>query len=474
MISRWQIKSVAAFGLLLLGAVTFARETAAQVPTAYNEAAPRLRDAAVVVLDHVRIIDGTGAPAAEDQRLVVAGGRIRAIGDAGTVVIPPGAEVLDLAGQTVLPGLVMLHEHLGYNSGPQHALQQQGLPGLTHPQHFSSPRLFLAFGVTTIRTAGADHPYADLNLKRGIDAGAVPGPEIHPTGPFFSGEGDPFLSVVLIPDAEAARRAVQYWAAEGITSFKVYKWIPEDALTAVIEEAHRLGLAVTAHLGSGGVSCRRAAELGIDNLEHGFFPCIRADGLEPGLDGPKTEVLLRALVDGGVVLTLTYDRRGEPLSDEARVLLDPSARMRYERALAERPPAASGSAAPGASAHTRLVHAFVRAGGRIVLGSDAGCCGGGNQIAGLASHTPFHVLVEMGFSPLDAIRIGTLEGARFLGIADRTGSIEIGKEADLLVVRGRPDERIEDLGQVRLVMANGVPFDPARLLDRVAGQVGWR
>lgn len=428
-----------------------------------------------VVLTNVRVIDGTGSPARENQVVVIRDGRIDAFGTKEKIAIPANSCVKDLAGRSVLPGLVMLHEHLQYNYQSQSDLLAGGSAlGLTHPQHFSFPRLYLSAGVTTIRTAGTDHPYADINLKRLIDTGKTPGPEIHLTSPFLSGAGDPFLPAVQIKDVDAARRAVRYWAAEGVTSFKVYKWIPAVALAAVIDEAHKLGLIVTAHLGRGGVTCRAAAEMGIDNLEHGFGPCIAADELESDLSGPRTTALLRTLLEKRVVLTLTMDRRGEPLSELAGELLDPSARERYLKNLSSRPAAASTAPDRQPPLSERLLLAFVKGGGRIVVGTDAGCCGGGNQIAGLASHRPVEGLVAMGFAPLEAIRLATLGGATFLGIDKRTGSIEPGKEADLMIVRGDPAERIQDLNNVETVFANGVAYDPKALASSVKGQVGWR
>jgi hypothetical protein len=111
------------------------------------------------------------------------------------ISIPEGTRTLDLDGRTVLPGFVMLHEHMMY-----------GAEGNTHPQPFSSPRLYLAFGVTTIRTAGTDHPYVELNLKRRVEAGQVPGPEMHLTSPFFNGDGSPFLGDKVVRDPEDAPR----------------------------------------------------------------------------------------------------------------------------------------------------------------------------------------------------------------------------------------------------------------------------
>lgn len=460
----------------LMSLAVLASAASAQTQTAQDGAIAALRDAPVVALTHVRIIDGTGVAAKEDQTLVIEAGKIRAVGSQNEIEVPEHTHTLDLTGRTVLPGLVMLHEHLDYHASQGSRLPRDLVLGLTHPQHFSFPRLYLAAGVTTIRTAGTDFPYMDLNLKGRIDAGEVPGPEIRLTSPFLSGEGDPFLGAKLVRDSSGARRAVRYWAAEGFTSFKVYQWISKDALAAVIDEAHRLGLPVTAHLGAGAVSCREAAEMGIDNLEHGFGPCIRADELEPELNGPRTEALLRTLIDRDVVLTYTDNKVPEQLSDRANQLLDVSARARYSRALAARrlrlPGLGTGRDLQD-SPYAHLTLAFARAGGRLVLGSDAGCCGGGNNIPGVNSHHTLKVLASMGFSALEVIRMATLGGATFLGIDDRTGSIQTGKEADLLIVRGNPSKRIEDLDNVEMVFTNGIAYDPNMLLDTVKGEVGW-
>ncbi|MCI0352506.1 MAG: amidohydrolase family protein [Acidobacteriales bacterium] len=448
---------------LLYATVTFAQSPVAKAPSAKDEAIPNLRDAAVVALTHVRVIDGTGAAAKEDQTLLIEAGKIRTVGSSTQIKVPENARTLDLSGDTVLPGLIMLHEHLFWIFG-----EASGDIGLSHPQHFSFPRLYLAYGVTTIRTAGTDFPYMDLNLKRQIDTGAVPGPEIHLTSPYFSGEGDFALGAMILHNPEEARRAVRYWAAEGFTSFKAYQWIPKDVLAALIDEAHKLKLPVTAHLGS--VSCRAAADMGIDNIEHGCFGT--PDSLETSLTGPRTQALLRTLVDRKVVLTATPTSGRRPLTEVARELFDFSARERLASSLAKHSPPASEAQDPRDTPYAHLLTAFVRAGGRLVLGSDAG--GGGSAIAGLADHEAVENLVRVGFAPLDAIRTATLNGATFLGIQDRTGTIAAGKEADLLIVRGNPTDRIEDIENVEMVFNNGIAYDPKTLLGNVKGQVGWK
>jgi imidazolonepropionase-like amidohydrolase len=449
----------------LFAFVSAALTVFAQTSSAQDEAMPLLRDVPRVALRNVRIIDGTGAPARQNQTLIIEGGRIRAVGGTAETAIPEGTRTLDLDGRTVLPGFVMLHEHM--SGGP--------VDGVTSPQPFSSPRLYLAFGVTTIRTAGTDHPYVELNLKRRVDRGEVPGPEMHLTSPFFNGEGSDYLPDMVVRDPEAARRAVRYWAAEGFTSFKVYQQISKDALAAIIDEAHRVGLAVTAHLRS--VTCREAVELGIDNLEHAFGPCTRLTKDDLGTDpnGPRAQDFIRLLIARNVVLTFTPVTGNLRLSDEQIELLHPERRQRYEgeqRAVAEK----SGPGAPTVPAVQlagRLTLAFARAGGRVVLGSDPNNLGSG-RMPGISDHDSIKQAVRIGFSPLETIRMATLSGAAFLGIQDRTGSIAVGKEADLQVVRGAPDQDIGDIDKIEIVFANGLAYEPQLLLSRVKGLVGWR
>src|SRR5271155_505665 len=219
-------------------------------------------DAGVIALAHVRVVDGTGTAARADQTLVISDGKIVALGDSGTTKIPDGAKVLDLTGRTVIPGLVGMHDHMFYPS------PGGGLP--LYPEHASSfPRLYLAGGVTSIRTTGSLEPYADLELKRAIDEGKLAGPKIHVTGPYLEGQGAFTLQMHQLVDAEDARRTVEFWIAQGVTSFKAYMNITPEELGAAVKAAHAHGIKVTGHLCS--IGFREAAALGIDDLEHGLF-----------------------------------------------------------------------------------------------------------------------------------------------------------------------------------------------------------
>jgi imidazolonepropionase-like amidohydrolase len=214
----------------------------------------------VVALVHVRVIDGTGAPVKDDQTILIDHGKIAAVGSAGSIAVPANAHRMDLAGHTVIPGLVGMHEHLFYPSG-------EGIP-IYNEQAYSFPRLYLANGVTTARTAGSMEPYTDLNVKAAVDSGRAPGPNFYITGPYLEGAGSLITQLHQLSGPDDARRTVEYWASEGATSFKAYMYITRAELAAAVEAAHKLGLKVTGHLCS--IGFREAAAIGIDNLEHGM------------------------------------------------------------------------------------------------------------------------------------------------------------------------------------------------------------
>src|SRR5437764_13707920 len=246
--------------LLLL--LTICVATFAQAPQADLKQFIRV-EAPLIAMTHVRVIDGTGAPPLEDQLVVIADGKIKSISPMRTAEIPPtNTRTLDLTGYTVLPGLVGMHDHMFFPMG--------GSPPMYSNMGFSFPRLYLALGVTTIRTTGSVQPYLDLEIKKLIEGGRMIGPKMHITAPYLEGEGSFTLVMHTLTGADDARRMVSYWADQGATSFKAYMNITRDELRAAVEEAHKRGLKVTGHLCS--IGYKEAAEIGIDNLEHGIFP----------------------------------------------------------------------------------------------------------------------------------------------------------------------------------------------------------
>ena len=157
-------------------------------------------EAPLVALTHVRVIDGTGAAPREDQTIVISGGKIQSIEASATAKAPENAQVLDLTGYTVLPGLVGMHNHLFFPMG--------GSPPMYSNMGSSFPRLYLALGVTTIRTTGSVAPYTDLEIKRLIDSGRVIGPKMHVTAPYLEGSGAFTPVMHQLTGADDARRMV--------------------------------------------------------------------------------------------------------------------------------------------------------------------------------------------------------------------------------------------------------------------------
>jgi enamidase len=434
-------------------------------------------DAPVVALTNARVIDGTGAAPRDRQTIVIKGRNIAAFGDSDRIEPPDGTTLIDLTGKTVIPGLVMMHEHLYYPTGPQ-VYGQLG-------QSFS--RLYLAGGVTTMRTGGNVNGFMDLKLRRLIEEGQLPGPSIDATAPYLNGPNS-FLQMHALRDAAEARRHVEYWADAGATSFKAYMNITRAELGAAIEAAHGRGLKVTGHLCS--VTYAEAADLGIDNLEHGFLAATdfvedkkpdecpgqrRGQETIAALDenGAPFKALVKKLVDRRVALTSTLTvfetfAPGRPLPPGLDVLVAPL-RQRFEEAYA-RVSQNTQTALKLLPKAMALERAFVRAGGLLTAGTDP--TGAGGVVPGFSNQRQIELLVEAGFSPVEAISIATLNGARYLNRDARIGTIAFGKQADLVILNGDPSRHIADVRKVETVFKQGVGFDPVKLIESVKERVG--
>ena len=446
-----------------------------------------------VVLSHVRVIDGTGRAAVDDRNVTVDHGKITAI-EAGADVAPAdGTTVVDGRGRSVMPGIVGMHDHMFYIARPNYDEHWNSEPPLIVPEMmFSSPRLYLAAGVTTARTTGSVEPYADLNLKAEIDAGRLIGPHLDVTGPYLEGGHSPFISMHQLKNADEARQFVNYWADRGATSFKAYMNITRGELKAAIDAAHKRGIKVTGHLCS--VTYDEAADLGIDDLEHGFYvntqleagkqPDVCPPGgsaatlmkMAPGT--PEATALIAKLVKRHVAITSTLpvfesgvpDR--PPLRQQLLDAMTPQAREAYLIAR-HRPTSLPPRTVDPAELLRRdmaLERAFVAAGGLLIAGPDP--TGNGGVLPGFGDQREIELLVEAGFSPVEAIQIATFNGARYLGRQDHIGSIAVGKNADLVFVKGDPSTRIADIENVEVVFKDGVGYDPDKLLASVKSHYG--
>ncbi|MBA3890424.1 MAG: amidohydrolase family protein, partial [Gemmatimonadaceae bacterium] len=415
------------------------------------------------------------------QTIVLRDGRIAAAGPAARVTIPQGARVMDLAGHTVIPGIVGVHNHLFYTAAGGRAVQMS----------YTGPRLYLGSGVTTIRTTGGRSPYAEINTKAAIDAGRVPGPRVHLTAPYITGGDDGSAgSMATIATPEAARRFAAYWAQEGVTWLKAYTDISREALGAAIDEAHKRGIKVTGHLCS--VSYEEAVALGIDNLEHGLMASTDFVADKPAdvcpvnavvslaqsdPSGAAAQRVIRTMLDRGVSMTSTlavYEPfvPGRPTKEE-RVLemMAPEVRASYLRMRHQIDSAATSAYTPElfrkAMAFER---AFVAAGG--VMGAGVDPTGIGGALAGLGDQRNYELLIEAGFTPAAVVQIMTLNGAKILGVDAQLGSIEEGKVADLVVLRGDLAASPTTIRNVTTVFKDGVGYDSAKLLAAARGRVG--
>lgn len=457
----------------------------------------KVPQAPMILLEHVRVIDGTGAAPVENAFVTIKDGRITSVSTSEPTDVTATAVRLDLAGHTVFPGLVGMHDHMYYLTRPDMDATGASEPPVIVPElGFTSPRLYLGAGVTTLRTTGAVEPYFDLNLRTMIDNGSLPGPHIDVTGPYLEGPHAFALEMHQLKDADDARVTVAFWAGQGVTSFKAYMNITRAELKAAIDEAHKHGLKVTGHLCS--ITYPEAVELGIDNLEHGFFvntqldpgkmpdQCPASSG-NPTLakmtpDTPEAKALIALLVSHHVAITSTLpvfqSYAPANLHLQPRVLDAMSAPTREAylttrnlelMRVAANPQAAAQRAAMFKNGMA-MERAFVSAGGLLLAGPDP--TGDGGTLPGFGDQREVELLVDAGFTPVEAIKIATLNGAVYLGRDKAIGSIAPGKNADLVVVKGDPSAHIADIENTEIVFKDGVGYDSQRLLDSVKGRYG--
>jgi hypothetical protein len=352
---------------------------------------------------------------------------------------------------------------------------------------YSFPRLYLACGVTSIRTGGATDWVGDKAIKKEIDEGRQPGPKVHLTSPYLNGSGE--AAADPTKSADFARR----WIDEGATSLKAYVGLRSSELAAVLQVAHERGVKVTGHLGAVGFS--EAIASGIDNLEHGllmnteFYSGRMADQAPEWLatlvefarmspEDVRIQRLINDLIAHRVAVTSTLSffetlsGDGFPLEERVLDALCPEAQRDFMDFRRRTTTSRREFWSKLLNLEMSFERAFVRAGGRLMVGVDP--TGWGGVLAGFGDQRNLELLVKAGFRVEDAIRIATLNAAEFLGEADKIGTLTPGKQADIVVVKGDPAHNIAEIKNVEIVFKDGVGYDSPKLIGSVRSQVGKR
>ena len=408
-----------------------------------------------------------------NRGMLIVAGRLLAVDRAITPAEMAGARVIDLRDdEYVLPGIFDVHAH--YN-------MTLGVGGVRSDEYTYNPLIFLANGVTSTFPAGEYDPEGMMAARQRIDAGEQVGPRIYNSGPYFGTARRGWNQNATDADIY---RDVDEWAAKGARAFKA-KGIAPQHLRALIERAHLHGLTVTAHLESGArntTNARDAILMGIDRVEH----ILGGDQLDPNspaypfwsrVDTTSKQfkdivalfVSRQVMFDPTITAPVYFSQLQEGFDywvDE-RQFFTPEIQA-WVKTKPARHVVASWDSLYWAM--RRTTKALYDAGGVLTLGTDNPSTG--EFLAGFSAHRELHTLVLTGIPPAAALKIATINGARALGVSDKLGTIEVGKLADLFVVRGNPVADIKNTRNVELVLKSGFVYDPKELLAQAKGKIG--
>ena len=438
-------------------------------------------DTTIVAIKNITVIDGTGNPIKKNQTIIIKNNKIETVGDTKKTKIPLESLIIDGTGKTVIPGLVMLHEHLFYTKFFENWFSVDQMT-------FSFPRLYLAGGVTTMRTAGSIQPQSDLNVKKWILEGKMTGPKMDVTSPFIEREGLPIAELGFIKDSKEVAEIVNFWADRGVTSFKLYNYVTKEDMRVCVEEAHKRGLKVTGHLCS--VTFEEASNIGIDNLEHGFIVATdfvnnkEADNCDPfeadkafrnePVDSPKIDALIDVLIKNGTTITTTpnvfepYTNR-ESIPGGGQDAVTPEV-LKDVKNIYDRRTNRDSLRIADFNKDLTWIKRFYDKGGKLVAGTDP--TGAGRTVAGYANQRTIEILVEAGFPLVDAIKICTLNGAKYLEQQNDIGTVEAGKIADLVLISGNLEANIKNIRNMEIIFKDGIGYDSKKLFKSVKGKVG--
>ena len=377
-----------------------------------------------------QLIDGTGRQPLNDVVVIVRDGKIAAVGPRATLTIPPGTRAIDLKGTTIAPGLWDMHAH---------AANIEWLPA------------YLAAGVTTFRDMGGELPYLTA-IRDSVASGAGLGPRVLLAG-LVDGDDPGGFGTTIAGSPEQGRAIVERYKSAGFNQIKLYTVLQPDVVAAIITRAHELGMTVTGHIPAS-MGLTKAVEAGMDHVAH--LP-INGDPRSP-----QTRATIEMLAKRKTVLDPTLPWN-ELLGHAPETPLES-----FEPGFAHAPPALLANyrsvknAVDAATAMRRvresevMVKALFDAGVPIVAGTDGG-------LPGYSLLRSLEMYVEAGLTPMQAIESATRVPAESMGLAKDSGTIEVGKRADLIILNADPLSNISNIRKLRFVVANGRVLEPAQL-----------
>jgi imidazolonepropionase-like amidohydrolase len=419
--------------------------------------------AAGLAIVHARLYDSERRTVTPDATVIVVGDRITAVGGPSTPV-PPGARVIDAQGRTLLPGLWDMHVHLGDADGILH----------------------LAAGATTVRDLGNEIDDLSARVKR-YDAGTEIGPRVLRAG-LIDGPGPLAAPTGLLAGtADEARAAVTRLADAGYAQVKIYSSVSPDLVPVIAEAARARGLRVSGHVPFG-MNAADAVERGFDELQHGNFLFLRflagakddtrtplrftlvaKRGADLDLAGPDVRRFLDLLAGRKTVLDPTLATfQGMLVSDPGE--LDPIYVPYESRLPAQIARGGRGGGLPapeGQRAKFRASYAAMLKFVKLAWDRKIPIVAGTDNTPGLTLHQELVLYVQAGIPPADVLSLATLGSARVMGADRETGSIAVGKRADLVLVDGDPTTDIAAIRNTDVVVSRGVVYDPAELFAAV-------
>lgn len=381
-------------------------------------------------ITNANLIDGTGKTPSSNTVIVIENGKIKFVGSGVTVKIPKGANVFDAKGKYILPGLWDMHAHF---------TQVEGGPA------------YLAAGITTVRDVGNEFEFITA-VRNAIKQGRGLGPRILLAG-IIDGDSPAAIGIIRANTPEEARQVVNRYHDAGFQQIKIYDSVKLDILKEITREAHRLGMTVTGHVPNG-MNAIQAVEAGMDHINHIRFLSpvllpkgfVRQPEVVPAIDfnSPEAQQTLQFFKDHNTVIDPT-------MAFYEQLLLDGSAGVPPEVAAIRR-------ASWGYFLNiTRAIH---QAGLTIVAGTD--------QAPGGSLHHELELYVQVGFTPMQAIQAATIVSARVMKMDQDSGTVEVGKNADLILIEGNPLDNISNLRNTKFVVTSGRMYDCAQLWQSIS------